>query len=535
MRAAILIFSTITLATATTNKDLGYLRCASSIARTYQTPQSQSQSQSQSQPEAQCTSPSALDCFCNAPFDPSALDQATLDECAGEGVEPENIPAYICDDANVPVSPRKGSVPMVRIGVVEEDAAAAAAADAAETPAPLRGSLPMVRVGDSLGTEDAGASGGVSASASGIASASASASASVIASASASVLGGSHRGSQPMVRVGDLQASSSAAASSSSLATPTAIANAEAEAAVPRRASRPMVRLGGETTTTTMNQPLAHADTNPHAQGPAQTQAGEAESLRARAYSPNLHPDPLLLPEDVLPLPSDDSVLGTAAAGQAPGQAPGQEEKNVPLPLESVVIPDGNVNPDVAAAPSPYTSTSFNTHTQMETQPQPQPQAPQQQQQQQQQETEVLASELTSCACSATATATSGASASATAVHAAAAAAAAATLQTSAATPPTPTSSTSKTTPTTLASASSIPIPTITSSSVKLVTVNPTATATATATDVRGSSAFPSSKQAPGAGEPNAGLFQGGAGALQRRGWGVPGVSCLVGAVVLLL
>ncbi|PWY80343.1 hypothetical protein BO94DRAFT_587798 [Aspergillus sclerotioniger CBS 115572] len=97
----LLFLSTISLAAATTNKGLGYLQCASSIARTYH--------------NTECTSPSALDCFCNAPFNPDTLDQETLDNCASEGVSPTSIPTYICSDTTVPVPARKGSTPMMRV------------------------------------------------------------------------------------------------------------------------------------------------------------------------------------------------------------------------------------------------------------------------------------------------------------------------------------------------------------------------------------------------------------------------------------
>ncbi|PYI02273.1 hypothetical protein BO78DRAFT_390437 [Aspergillus sclerotiicarbonarius CBS 121057] len=97
----LLLLSTISLAAATTNKGLGYLQCATSIARTYH--------------NTECTSPSALDCFCNAPFNPDTLDQDTLDSCASEGVAPTSIPQYICSDTTVPVPARKGSTPMMRV------------------------------------------------------------------------------------------------------------------------------------------------------------------------------------------------------------------------------------------------------------------------------------------------------------------------------------------------------------------------------------------------------------------------------------
>ncbi|OJJ75937.1 hypothetical protein ASPBRDRAFT_26457 [Aspergillus brasiliensis CBS 101740] len=108
----LLLLSTLSLAAATsttTNGDLGYLQCASSIAKTYPR-------------NAGCTSPSALDCFCNAPFDPSSLDQDTLDNCASEGVSPSNIPDYVCSDTDVPIDARKGSSPMMRVDTTTSNA-----------------------------------------------------------------------------------------------------------------------------------------------------------------------------------------------------------------------------------------------------------------------------------------------------------------------------------------------------------------------------------------------------------------------------
>ncbi|PYH93663.1 hypothetical protein BO71DRAFT_252250 [Aspergillus ellipticus CBS 707.79] len=99
MRTLILL-STITLATAA-NQGLGYLECASSIASTYHS--------------TECTSASTLDCFCNAPFNPSNLDQDTMDRCESEGVPAASIPDYICNDTHEPVSVRKGSQPMMRV------------------------------------------------------------------------------------------------------------------------------------------------------------------------------------------------------------------------------------------------------------------------------------------------------------------------------------------------------------------------------------------------------------------------------------
>ncbi|PWY92052.1 hypothetical protein BO70DRAFT_401795 [Aspergillus heteromorphus CBS 117.55] len=97
----LLLLSTITLATAT-NTGLGYLECASSIASTYHS--------------TACTSTSNLDCFCNAPFNPSDLDQATLDSCATAGVRiHRQHPRLRLQQRRSPVSARKGSQPMMRV------------------------------------------------------------------------------------------------------------------------------------------------------------------------------------------------------------------------------------------------------------------------------------------------------------------------------------------------------------------------------------------------------------------------------------
>ncbi|PYH42364.1 extracellular serine rich protein [Aspergillus saccharolyticus JOP 1030-1] len=301
----LLLLSTIPLATATasTDQELGYLQCASAIAQTYHSPQ--------------CTSPSALDCFCNAPFDPAALDQGVLEDCQGEGVDIGDIPRYICDDASVPVSPRKGSVPMVRLADVDAGAGAGAQQQQQQQ---HRGSLPMVRVNVPS-------------------SASASASANAVSSSAA------------------VTPSSSRAVNTPSSAVPSSAVPTSSIASSPRRASQPLMRVDDTT-----NQ--------------AHTQRKEA-----RAYSPNLHPNALPLAEDALPDSSlysttstgtgtgtgTDTQTGTGTGAYTDAQPGAYTDAQPGAYTDAQTGAYAPATESSAAASSPYTDPSTTTQTNQNT------------------------------------------------------------------------------------------------------------------------------------------------------------------------
>ncbi|KAL2818854.1 hypothetical protein BJX63DRAFT_44183 [Aspergillus granulosus] len=114
----------ISLTLADEKADLGYLKCASAVIKTTHFPE--------------CTSSYKLDCYCQAAApassratpspSSSAIASSTADRvsafqlppeteeiCARFGVPRDEIPRYLCDDDAVPVSPRRGSMPMGRV------------------------------------------------------------------------------------------------------------------------------------------------------------------------------------------------------------------------------------------------------------------------------------------------------------------------------------------------------------------------------------------------------------------------------------
>ncbi|KAL2863668.1 extracellular serine rich protein [Aspergillus lucknowensis] len=118
--ATLLTLLPITLTLAYKQTDLSYLKCVTAVVKTTHFPE--------------CTSSYKLDCFCEAASQPQALTNTsgtagvphsrtggfrlppeTEDICASFGVPKNEIPKYLCDDDAVPVSPRRGSTPMVRL------------------------------------------------------------------------------------------------------------------------------------------------------------------------------------------------------------------------------------------------------------------------------------------------------------------------------------------------------------------------------------------------------------------------------------
>ncbi|KAL4878677.1 hypothetical protein BJY04DRAFT_220957 [Aspergillus karnatakaensis] len=116
---------TLTPTFADKEADLGYMKCASAVVQTTSFPA--------------CTSTYKLDCYCEAQA--QIQKQAHIDEngntnlnlenigtarvqlspeveafCVENGVPKDEIARYLCDDDAVPVSPRRGSTPMVKFG-----------------------------------------------------------------------------------------------------------------------------------------------------------------------------------------------------------------------------------------------------------------------------------------------------------------------------------------------------------------------------------------------------------------------------------
>ncbi|KAL4870943.1 hypothetical protein BDV12DRAFT_194857 [Aspergillus spectabilis] len=117
---------TLTLTRADNDADLGYMKCVSAVVKTTSFPS--------------CTSSYKLDCFCEAQA--QSQKQGEIDEngnanvgfpgvskptraqvqlspeveefCAENGIPKDEIAKYLCDDTAVPISPRRGSAPMVR-------------------------------------------------------------------------------------------------------------------------------------------------------------------------------------------------------------------------------------------------------------------------------------------------------------------------------------------------------------------------------------------------------------------------------------
>ncbi|KAL3482345.1 hypothetical protein BJX99DRAFT_252599 [Aspergillus californicus] len=88
--------------------DLGYLRCVSAVVK--------------STPFPSCTTSYKLDCFCELQGkNPSSqvVSHKVEDVCAENGVPRDEIARYLCDDGAVPVSPRRGSTPMGRVGKMQ--------------------------------------------------------------------------------------------------------------------------------------------------------------------------------------------------------------------------------------------------------------------------------------------------------------------------------------------------------------------------------------------------------------------------------
>ncbi|PTU17609.1 hypothetical protein P175DRAFT_0526634 [Aspergillus ochraceoroseus IBT 24754] len=99
-------FNLVGLALAAQDNGLGYMQCATAVVEDLSFPE--------------CSSSYKLDCFCAASagkdIGEMKLSPSAEEVCSKNGVAPKDIPKYLCDDANVPVSPRRGSTPMVRLG-----------------------------------------------------------------------------------------------------------------------------------------------------------------------------------------------------------------------------------------------------------------------------------------------------------------------------------------------------------------------------------------------------------------------------------
>ncbi|KAL4741197.1 hypothetical protein BDV11DRAFT_213449 [Aspergillus similis] len=129
--SALTLLGSLTLTLAEQETDLGYLKCVSAVVKTTSFPS--------------CGSSYKLDCFCeanarleaaNAKENRRGLTSASASTaprvelapeveelCAENGVPKEEIARYLCDDAAVPASPRRGSTPMVRMGQITAEEA----------------------------------------------------------------------------------------------------------------------------------------------------------------------------------------------------------------------------------------------------------------------------------------------------------------------------------------------------------------------------------------------------------------------------
>ncbi|KAI9371847.1 hypothetical protein BJX61DRAFT_484351 [Aspergillus egyptiacus] len=101
----------LALVLAEEDLDLGYLKCVSAVVKDF--------------PTSNCTSSHKLDCFCEAQKNSHHLYHDHRPRfnitpeaegiCVKNGVPQTEIPHYLCDDNAGPVSPRRGSAPMVRL------------------------------------------------------------------------------------------------------------------------------------------------------------------------------------------------------------------------------------------------------------------------------------------------------------------------------------------------------------------------------------------------------------------------------------